>query len=581
MVPDGSQPGIFYRGDSRPPKEIFETGFKPQGDDMDLRRHLSFGGNSGYVSVSRSRRAAARYSFDRLGNRKEVGYLYRIAPNYLPDGYWIPGWYRGLEIEGNQEFAIPGEVPGYSIHSARALYLREPSRKGEWIKNPRFNDQSAVCSILKRELCGRFPAEEDLEKTREEAEEEEATLDELFHNEDEDLVATANVAADRHFTSLARKLEIRLEEPDKLIGGLHEYSVRFQRHRKVLSVAEGERSMLTKLKLSDVLNIIALPFYLESVRDSFRHNAVMTRKLATVTAIVPFAGCTFDAVNHREEDEKEGSTRLHVAYSIDETLCLTSDVLLFSPLRPVAILARIISPLAVAYASGNLGQVLDRDFVFEYREREWNRTLSRIKDALASASYKRILQRSYGEELSASLFTLSQQSVLLYTGRRLALKDDVSDEESLKINATFHAEFMKVQRQVCHQMNRTNHRFEEDIAVEVGDSIRHLQKEHYRRFAGEYYKKMKAEEEKVLRNGSSWLRLLPRLGHERYWRRLNKLVDELRTTEEPEFDDGWIVWRVQRSVMTALDFYECGECDGVYSSLSEVLKVEPPEPLTR
>ncbi|RCI14906.1 hypothetical protein L249_6740, partial [Ophiocordyceps polyrhachis-furcata BCC 54312] len=285
---------------------------------------------------------------------KEVGYLYRIAPNNLRDGYCIPGWYRGPEIEGNQEFAIPGGIPPYSIHSARTLHLREP------------------------------------------------------------------------------------------------------------------------LPYVTLLKMMTLPLYLKSVRDSFRHNAVIGRKLATMTAMVPFAGCTLGGVNHEmeeDEDDEEPSRGLfhRRGLVLDE--------------RRGFILA---APSVLPYAFGDVGQVLDQDFVFSYREREWNRTLSRIEDALASAIYKRILQRSYGEELSASLFTPSQQSVLLHTGRRLALKDDdVSEEEPLTINATFHAELMEVQRQVCQQMKRTSHRFEEEIAVEVGNSIRHLQREHYRRFGEE------------------------------------------------------------------------------------------------
>ncbi|RDA94189.1 hypothetical protein CP533_6573 [Ophiocordyceps camponoti-saundersi (nom. inval.)] len=573
IVPDGSQPGILYRGDSRPPKDIFETGFEPQGDDMDLRRHLSFSGNSGYVSVSRSRHAAARYSFDRSGNKKEVGYLYRIAPHNLPDGYWIPGWYRGPEIEGNQEFAIPGKIPMHSIHSARALYLREPSRKGEWIKNPQFQYQSAVCKVLrKRELCLLFPEEEELQLAAKEEGDQKTPLDEPVSYEHEDLVMSANIAANRHFTSLARRLDIGLEYPNQLVEGPDEYSVRFQRYRKVLSVAKGN-SILTRMKFSDVLGLISLPFYIKSVRESFTHNAIISRKLATVTAIVPFAGCTMEALNRRAESgASHRSTRLKMTYFIDETLCLVSDVLLFSPRSPMAILAKMISPLVLAYATGDLGHILDRDFVFDFREREWNRILFGIKDALTSTSYEKILARSYREEISASLFVLSQQSVLLYMGRRLALKDDVSQEEALKINVTFGAEFMEVQRRVCQQMNRTNRRFEEEIAIEVGSSIRNLKKEYYRRFAEEYYQKMKLEEEKVLRKASAWVRLFPRLGHRKYWERLHELVHELRSTKEVEFDDSWVVWKVQRTVLTKLDLFQCGACNGVYSSLSEALE---------
>ncbi|EFY94186.2 pertussis toxin, subunit 1 [Metarhizium robertsii] len=147
--------GIFYRGDSRRPEIIFKEGFRPQGSDMSLKNHLSFAGNSGYVSLSRSREAAGRYAFGRTGEKMTTGYIYIVVPKDVSNGYWIPGIYpNDGAARFNQEFAASGPVPGDSISHAYEIHEDKPTARGKKIKNPNYSLQSSPsCWGRQRGVC--------------------------------------------------------------------------------------------------------------------------------------------------------------------------------------------------------------------------------------------------------------------------------------------------------------------------------------------------------------------------------------------------------------------------------------------
>lgn len=124
--PFGGKRGIFFRGDSRPPSEIFRDGFVPKGKNTNLVRHLSFEGPSGLVSLSKSIFSAGRYAFGRPADGNQKGYIYVIAHSGVPRGFWVPGIYppeKNPAVHRNQEFAVAGTVPGSSISHAYEVKL--------------------------------------------------------------------------------------------------------------------------------------------------------------------------------------------------------------------------------------------------------------------------------------------------------------------------------------------------------------------------------------------------------------------------------------------------------------------------
>ncbi|PHH59375.1 putative enterotoxin [Ophiocordyceps australis] len=99
--------------------EIFQNGFTSQGSDTDLQKHLSFVGESGYISVTRSLSTAQDYAFGRQASQQNTGYIFIISPENLPDGHWIPGLFpKDSAVQRNQEFAVPRQIPASAIAGA-------------------------------------------------------------------------------------------------------------------------------------------------------------------------------------------------------------------------------------------------------------------------------------------------------------------------------------------------------------------------------------------------------------------------------------------------------------------------------
>ncbi|PHH79951.1 putative enterotoxin [Ophiocordyceps australis] len=144
MAPSSSKQGEFFRGDSRSPTGVFSKGFSPKGSDMDLKKHLSFAGNSGYVSLTRSKSTAETYAFGRTGEKKSVGYVYKVAPSESARGFWVPGMYKGPEVSRNQEFAVAGKVPAQNIQGAYSVDSKNPKSPKQWVPNKNFAQSSAL-----------------------------------------------------------------------------------------------------------------------------------------------------------------------------------------------------------------------------------------------------------------------------------------------------------------------------------------------------------------------------------------------------------------------------------------------------
>ncbi|MBE4593746.1 hypothetical protein BOO24_15545 [Vibrio navarrensis] len=87
-----SQYTSVYRFDSRPPEEIFQTGFIPQGSNPSLYHHVvenhpeleSYEERSNYVATTHDRTIAERWARDYLyleGHGTDLVYVYEIIPN--------------------------------------------------------------------------------------------------------------------------------------------------------------------------------------------------------------------------------------------------------------------------------------------------------------------------------------------------------------------------------------------------------------------------------------------------------------------------------------------------------------------
>ncbi|GJN68764.1 hypothetical protein PLIIFM63780_001051 [Purpureocillium lilacinum] len=155
--------GFFYRGDNRPPAQIFKEGFTGRGHNANILDHLNgvSKDDSAFVSVTRSRDRAETYAFgSSFAPKTETGYVYKISYRGMPDGYFIPQAKR----DPNLEFMTPGRIPRETIVGCSEV------RKGaglgaveevKWTRNPKYKyywqdkkpQLNRICGGKKREAC--------------------------------------------------------------------------------------------------------------------------------------------------------------------------------------------------------------------------------------------------------------------------------------------------------------------------------------------------------------------------------------------------------------------------------------------
>ncbi|KAK2603894.1 hypothetical protein QQS21_003929 [Conoideocrella luteorostrata] len=159
-VPFGGRTGVFFRGDSRPPSEVFKHGFQPLGTNTNLISHLSFQTPSGLVSLTRSHFAAQKYAFGRPADNNKIGYVYVIAHTDVPRGFWVPGLFdpeKNPAVAMNQEFAVAGAVPGSSIAYAYEMKADKPFSEAKRIKNDNFISATSPGCLWKRKRAACNP----------------------------------------------------------------------------------------------------------------------------------------------------------------------------------------------------------------------------------------------------------------------------------------------------------------------------------------------------------------------------------------------------------------------------------------
>ncbi|KAM3457757.1 hypothetical protein MY3296_000830 [Beauveria thailandica] len=143
--------GVFYRGDTRPPSVIFKEGFQPKGTDTVLDHHFRYSGESGFVSVSRSRNVARGYTTGHFSFSPKGGYVYVIAHNNVPDGHWLPGIYRkDGNVKMKNEFVVKGKIPPSSISHVYIIDDKNPTGRWKRVNNPDYEFRSSSSCFGRR-----------------------------------------------------------------------------------------------------------------------------------------------------------------------------------------------------------------------------------------------------------------------------------------------------------------------------------------------------------------------------------------------------------------------------------------------
>jgi Pretoxin HINT domain/Scabin-like len=108
----------LFRSDTRDPSEVFQTGFDPMGNNMDVLEHAAgWSRDSGYIATTRSEEVAIR----RGGNVYEI----------RADGVDVNKEFPGNPFSHEQEVAVPGRIGPECIVACR---LRDGTR----VMNPNY-----------------------------------------------------------------------------------------------------------------------------------------------------------------------------------------------------------------------------------------------------------------------------------------------------------------------------------------------------------------------------------------------------------------------------------------------------------
>ncbi|KFG81441.1 hypothetical protein MANI_024592 [Metarhizium anisopliae] len=361
----GGQSGIFYRGDSRPPSEIFKTGFAPQGADKSLQRHLNFAGDSGYVSLTRSVTTAEKYAFGRSAAQNKIGYIYVVAPVNVPDGYWIPGIYtKDPAVRFNQEFAVGGAVKGSSISHVYQVSRDDPSKWLKKIKNQDYELRSLPrCIIMKRAICdpvksmqehgfrvpgqggdapgntgpgekakpGKGGLEGEGVKSPSSAGKDAATPKQA------EMAKRANTISAQEFDQSVKRLRgVPQAWVEKGVASFQDARTKILKYTPLEPGSPRLRVGSGGVKASNGMLIkgggaVGGALWVTGVVYAFVTNSTTLDRAAALTAIIPFIGCAVNAAAALEKDEK---VELVV---LDAVLCNIADVLLFGPLAPVGV----------------------------------------------------------------------------------------------------------------------------------------------------------------------------------------------------------------------------------------------------
>ncbi|OAA70995.1 Heat-labile enterotoxin, A chain [Akanthomyces lecanii RCEF 1005] len=98
--------------------------------------------------------------------------------------------------------------------------------------------------------------------------------------------------------------------------------------------------------------------------QAFTSNSTGWEKAAAVTALIPFVGCGFNAI--AESETKEGID------VIDQMLCITADILLFTPLAPFAFAIQVFRVIAGMFKTPSMPKAEE---VQETRDKAWSTIL--------------------------------------------------------------------------------------------------------------------------------------------------------------------------------------------------------------
>ncbi|KAH8709211.1 hypothetical protein HC256_009134 [Beauveria bassiana] len=466
MLPGSGRSGVFYRGDSKPPDEVFSTGFKPQGNPLVSK------GRPEVVSLFRSE-TAAKSQLALSADGEDAAYMYVLAPEGVPDGHLLSEIDTSSEYESSQEFIVDEAVPGSSVSHAYEVRASDPSFRSNKIMNENYLlKQLNRCTIMKRATCD--PAKFDVDRPTAEKPVQAEPADEPFT--ESELVETYEGFAEAEFTRMASAYGIsgtlqRSQTP----GGPSAFS-RIWAKFKGYSQLKPEAIKLKIKGLSSKLGgpaafaAVGLVPWAVEMQDVFTHQSTNWEQLAVATSIIPVLGCV-TAIGAKGEDGK--------GFDGDDAFCLATNAVLLTPAWPVALAVTLIKmvidwiPNALE-AKREFASLRDEGILQQRRVDEWNKQQPRVYDnlkiSLQRDEFLRYTRIQLQSETTALVFSGAQVAGGLHTGALISATD-AKQREEVKANNRYPIA-LSLNIQICDQFTTRKSRLRDDLINKAHQTMR-------------------------------------------------------------------------------------------------------------
>ncbi|KHN97968.1 Diphtheria toxin, translocation domain protein [Metarhizium album ARSEF 1941] len=501
---DKSPSGFLFRGDSRPPRVIFEEGFHP------FRCHyLLDTSKARFVSLTRRATSAIFYANGRHAGNKVLttqGYVYVLSPEGMRDrtAYWLPdidkanGWKFELAVDGSIQ---PGAIVG--AYRFDNLGTGKPTVE-EWIANPDYQYpkespftpkgrgcwarscagvkhlasvtcRGISCFRLKkaRPTAGASPGQGDGKTNPGESPETKAALckrgladcdepdSKVAGNNraiDEgrkaskktkgktakggELMVTARRMSRESFNRLLKQFDYGSMEKQQYL--YRELRARLPR-LKGLSRPQRIARLTTKVG-GRAMAVAGLGFYTQAVMDVFSSDtASFLEKAAVVTSILPVIGCVVQLADDMEQGRVD---------QVQTVSCLAQDILLF----PVALAMQVVGGVgAWLEAEKKRYNLWDTGHMRMRCVSRWMESIHRVINYLKSDESVANITAHFTAYHIAILYQASQLMGDLHAAQKGLSRDAAtapSPDAPLDISAQVRPELT---RQICAEIAESKH----------------------------------------------------------------------------------------------------------------------------
>ncbi|PHH80425.1 hypothetical protein CDD80_1629 [Ophiocordyceps camponoti-rufipedis] len=194
------------------------------------------------------------------------------------------------------------------------------------------------------------------------------------------------------------------------------------------------------------LTAVTLPLYIADVIYVFDSGSATTMdKVAAVTAIIPFVGCTTRLQSKYEQGDTD------VLTTLDAAVCFTTDALIFTPLMPVAIVINF------AYGIIRSIPLLEDHHVLTLRDRQWEKRYSDIVAHYESDKWAAKMRAWFAAEMADIAFIIAEKRGWLAAGEAVA-KTTSLNSTALRIKRAVTPAYRATEQMLCASVQRSRRR---------------------------------------------------------------------------------------------------------------------------